>query len=95
MNHLRAVNPEQIASLVRTIVQFGGGYFVGKGVLTGDELTLIVSGVVTLAVTLWGIWARSDNNLIKSAADVPAVKEIVAPVSSAATDPSYSKVKMN
>jgi putative chitinase len=78
MDRLRTMNPEQIAALFRTLLQFIGGIGVAYGVMTETQLASVSSGLMTVLVTFWGIWARSDTNLIASAANVPAVHTVVA-----------------
>lgn len=89
---LRSINPEQVASLFRTVLQVVGGILATNGWVASDNWTLISGSVLTLAVTAWGMWARSDTNLIKSAADVPAVDKVVAPGTDLATSRDAPKV---
>lgn len=93
MDKIRTINPEQLAVLFRTALQFGGGYLVGQGIVDAETWTVLSGALLTLAITLWGLWARKDSNLIKSAAAVPAVEKVVAPGVSAARDPDYPKVQ--
>jgi hypothetical protein len=85
MNRLRTMNPEQVASLFRTLLQFAGGLGVAYGVMTETQFASILSGLMTVFVTAWGLWARSDANLIASAANVPAVHSVVVTDSDVAT----------
>ena len=75
----RAINGDQVGSMVRSILIFLGTGVVAKGYMSGEMWLQVVSGLTTAAVALWGFWANNDKNLIKSAAQVPAVKTIVAP----------------
>ncbi len=93
MNKLRTINPEQLAALLRTILQVVGGVVATKGWLSDADWALYSGAFLTVATTVWGIVVRSDTNLVKSAADVPAVDKIVAPGTPLAFDPEQPKVK--
>ncbi len=93
MEKLRTINPEQLASILRTVLQVVGGIVAANGWIADEQWVAISGGLLTIATTAWGLWARKDSNLIKSAADVPAVEKIVAPGTSAVADPDYPKVK--
>lgn len=92
MNKLRSLNPEQIASIVRTILQVVGAILGTAGYMTDAEWALISGPLLTLVTTIWGFVARSDENLIKSAAAVPAVEKVVAPGTAVAGDYAVPKV---
>lgn len=80
MNKLRAINPEQLAALLRTIGQVLGGVIATHGWMTESEWATAFGGVTTILLTAWGIFARRDTALIESAANVPATQTIaVAP----------------
>lgn len=74
------MNSEQVKSALRTLVAtFGGsiaGFFVAKGWFTTDQVMSILTseaflGVATSAVVgAWGIWAKTRNNLLVTAATV-------------------------
>jgi len=72
------MNNEQIGALLRTIFQFLGGVAVGRGWIDADAATALVGAAVTIALTVWGIYARRDKALVQSAAAVPDVAKIVA-----------------
>ncbi|WP_245442944.1 hypothetical protein [Methylobacterium terrae] len=71
------MNSEQIASLLRTILQFGGGIAVGRGWIDADTATAVTGAIVTITVTAWGLYARRNTALVQSAAAVPQVAQIV------------------
>jgi hypothetical protein len=73
------MNQDQVAALLRTIVQVAGGFVIGKGWV--DEQTALAVGgaIVTIGVTIWGLWARKNSNLVASAAAVPGVERVVSP----------------
>jgi hypothetical protein len=92
LNKLRSINPEQLASFLRTVLQILGGVVIANGYFDANTWLTLSGAVVTIVVTGWGLWARSDTNLIKSAAAVPAVTKVVAPGTAVANDPSVPKV---
>lgn len=46
---------DSILGLIRHILTFGGGFFVGEGLATTDELTTAVSAIVTLVGVVWSV----------------------------------------
>jgi putative chitinase len=81
----RTANPEQLATAVRQALLLATGalgtWLIGKGYVSTDtwkDLSPLLAPIVMGGGTIiWGQWARTDKNLIKSAADVPAVTEVV------------------
>src|SRR3712207_7502317 len=71
-------NQEQILSLVRTLLQIGGTALVTRGILTGAEWEAILSAILFVVPTIWGIWARRYTGLVEAAAAVPNVQQITA-----------------
>ncbi|MGF3025534.1 hypothetical protein ACQVP2_22250 [Methylobacterium aquaticum] len=72
------MNQEQLTTLLRTLLQFGGGIAVGRGWIDADTATALTGALVTLIVTVWGLYVRRNAGLVASAAAVPAVKAILA-----------------
>ena len=89
---LRSINPEQVASFLRTAAQVLGGVFIANGWASADDWTAWTGAALVIIPTIWGLWARSDTNLIKSAADVPVVDKIVAPGTDLAVSRDAPKV---
>jgi hypothetical protein len=77
MNKLRAINPEQLAALLRTIGQVLGGVIATHGWMTDSEWAALSGGIATILLTVWGIFARRDAALIASAANVPVTEKVV------------------
>ena len=44
------MNSEQLAALLRTLLQFGGGIAVGRGWIDADTATAVTGAIVTIAV---------------------------------------------
>ncbi len=72
------MNPEQLTTLLRTLLQFGGGIAVGRGWIDADTATTLTGALVTLLVTAWSLYARRNTGLVAAAAAVPAVRAILA-----------------
>ena len=70
------MNSEQLASLLRTVLQFAGGIAVGRGWIDSETSTAIVGAVVTIGVTGWSLYTRRSAGLVASAAALPGVKSI-------------------
>jgi putative chitinase len=81
----RTANPEQLAGALRQLLLLASGslgtYLVTKGHVSMDtwkELSPLLAPIFMAGGTaVWGWLARKDKNLIKSAADVPAVTAVV------------------
>lgn len=72
------MNKEQVLSLVRTILQVGGGMLVTRGVMDDATMQAAIGAILTIGVTVWGVYARRNAGLVESAAAVSGVKKIVA-----------------
>ncbi|MBA3727579.1 MAG: hypothetical protein H0W86_14395, partial [Armatimonadetes bacterium] len=70
------INNEQIASFVRQMLLVGSGFMIARGFGTAETWAMIAPAIVAMVTAAWGFWARTDKNLIKSAADVPVVTQI-------------------
>jgi hypothetical protein len=69
------MNTEQVTSLIRQILLFGGGIAVGKGWIDNETMLAIVGALVTLATSAWAFKTRTKASIVASAAskvEVPA-----------------------
>ncbi|GJD63318.1 Pam3-gp28 family putative phage holin [Methylobacterium frigidaeris] len=82
------MNQDQLTTLLRTLLQFGGGIAVGRGWIDADTATALTGALVTLLVTAWGLYVRRNAGLVASAAALPAVKTILADPATAHAVPS-------
>lgn len=92
----RVINPEQVGSFIRTVLQavssITGWAFLQSGEMTGT----IVSVLTFVVITAWGLWARRDKALVQSADNVPAVDEMqVNNADMAASHSTSAKVKLS
>jgi hypothetical protein len=82
------MNYEQIMAIFRTLLQMGGAVLAARGVMSADMVSTLSESVqvligagVSIATIVWGVWARSDHNLVKSAVEVAERKpEVVRQV---------------
>jgi hypothetical protein len=70
------MNSEQILSILRQMMLFGGGWFVSKGWFDTAGLNELVGSLSALIAAVWAIYTRRNTGLIASAADVPSVQRI-------------------
>ncbi len=93
------MNQDQLLGLVRNLVSLGGGFAIGRGYLTGEQVTLVGGIVGAVAPVLWSYFAHTDAAKLSAAAALPDVKKIVtvaspvsAGVASVAQDPEQTKI---
>ncbi|ACL57558.1 hypothetical protein [Methylobacterium nodulans] len=82
------MNSEQLTSLLRTLLQVAGGIAVGRGWIDADTATALTGAILTILVTLWGLYARRNAALVAAAAKVPEVRTILADPATANAIPS-------
>jgi hypothetical protein len=88
MERLRSVNPEQMGAFIRTLFQMLGAALGMYGVMT-EENWLAISGPLASFIILgWGMWARSDTQLLISAANVPGTKAVIVEPDTASEIPN-------
>ena len=93
------MNQDQLLGLLRNVLALGGGFALGHGYLSGEQVTLI-GGIATAVVpVVWSYIANTDRAKLAAVAALPDVKKIVTtsmPVNSAVkdalTDPSQPKI---
>lgn len=78
------VNTAQLASLLRTLAQAACAYALGKGWIKPDDVAGLVTLIVTLGLTGYGVYVRRNAALVASAAAVPSVVAILADAATAA-----------
>lgn len=50
------MNQDQVLSIVRWVISTGSGYFVGKGLLTADQVTMIGAAAAALVPLAWSFF---------------------------------------
>src|SRR5215813_11486460 len=75
---LSAMTQEQFLAIVRWLLATAGPLLIAKGYVS-DELWAQLAGVaISLAPLIWSLITKTRSGLIKSAASLPEVKQIVA-----------------
>jgi len=70
------MNWEQISSILRHILTFGGGFIVAKGWVSAETMTGLVGAVITIGGAVWAIINKTPTNMVASAAALPEVQSI-------------------
>ncbi len=70
------MNWEQISTILRHILTFGGGFVVAKGWISAEALPGVIGAVITVGGVVWGLFNKTDNAIVASAAALPAVQSI-------------------
>lgn len=76
---MSGVNQAQVLGAVRWLIAFGGGYAVGNGYITADQLVLIGGAAAAVVPLVWSLFVHSDAGAI-SAAKVVIDKDQTAKV---------------
>lgn len=75
------MNPTMVGSAIRWVLTTFGALLIGYGAKKGFDLGFIttepfIGGLIAVVTFLWGLWAKTDKNLIISASQVPAVTQV-------------------
>jgi hypothetical protein len=67
---------EQISSILRHILTFGGGFIVAKGWLDAEALAGIVGAIITIGGAIWALFNKTEAAIVSQAAAIPSVQSI-------------------
>jgi len=71
------MNQDQVLGFVRNAIMLGGGIAIGRGWLTGEQVTMI-SGLAGAAVPfVWTFFVHTDAAKIAAVTALPDVKKII------------------
>ena len=70
------MNWEQISSILRHILTFGGGFIVAKGWISAEALPGVVGAILTIGGGIWAMFNKTPNAIVASAAALPDVQSI-------------------
>ena len=70
------MNWEQISSILRHILTFGGGFVVARGWISETLMLEIVGVIVTIGGGIWAMFNKTSNAIVASAAALPEVQSI-------------------
>jgi len=91
------INQDQVLSAVRWLVSVGGGYAVGRGWITTDQITYILGAAVAIVPLVFSFMVHTDTAKLKAVEAMPDIAKIVAVpnasngVAAAVADPSRPK----
>lgn len=57
---------DQIASILRHILTFGGGFAVAKGWISEQTMVSIVGAIITIGGAIWGVVNKTDSSIAAS-----------------------------
>jgi len=78
------MNWENIASILRHVLTFGGGIVVAKGWLSDGTVQSIIGAIIAVGGAVWGQFNKSSNSLVSMAAGVPGTVIVTTPAIAAA-----------
>jgi hypothetical protein len=79
------MNWEQISSILRHILTFGGGFVVGKGWISETVMLELVGAALTVGGAIWAMFNKTQASIVASAAAQPDVKSITLEPSASAS----------
>lgn len=79
---------EQISSILRHILTFGGGFIVAKGWISAEALPGIVGAAITIGGIVWGAFNKTDSSIVAQAANIDGTKVVTTPAIAAAVPSS-------
>jgi hypothetical protein len=70
------MNWEQISSILRHVLTFGGGFIVAKGWVSETVMLELVGAAITVGGAIWAMFNKTQASIVASAAAQPDVKSI-------------------
>jgi hypothetical protein len=70
------MNWEQISSILRHVLTFGGGFIVAKGWVSETVMLELVGAAITVGGAIWAMFNKTPTAIINSAAALPEVKAV-------------------
>lgn len=71
------MNQDQALSALRWLVTGIGGYAVGRGWITADQVTYILGALAALVPLVWSFLSHTDSAKIAAVTAMPEVKQVV------------------
>lgn len=75
---------EQISSILRHVLTFGGGFIVAKGWISAEALPGVVGAIITIGGIIWGMFNKTEAAIVASAAALPGTVVVTTPALAAA-----------
>lgn len=79
---------EQISSILRHVLTFGGGFIVAKGWINADALPGIVGAIITVGGTIWALFNKTETSIVAQAANISGTTVVTTPAIAAAVPSS-------
>jgi hypothetical protein len=70
------MNWEQISSIVRHVLTFGGGFAVAKGWVSEETMLALVGAIITIGGAIWAMMNKTPAAIVAQAAALPEVQSI-------------------
>jgi hypothetical protein len=87
------MNWEQISSVLRHILTFGGGFIIAKGWISAESMPGIIGAIITVGGVIWGMFTKTDAAVAASAQKINGVDVVTTPAASAAVQASVAAAK--
>jgi hypothetical protein len=68
------MNWEQISSVLRHILTFGGGFIIAKGWISAEAMPGIIGAIITVGGVIWGMFNKTDSSIAASAQKIDGVE---------------------
>ncbi len=72
------INQDQLLSTLRSILAIVGGWAVGRGYITNDQLVLAGGALASLVPLVWGIAVHTHKATVAAAQAVPSAQVLVS-----------------
>lgn len=70
---------EQISSILRHILTFGGGFIVARGWINAETLASIIGAILTVGGAIWAYYNKTPTAIVASAANLPGTVVVTTP----------------
>ncbi len=71
------ITQDQVLSVVRWLIATVGGYVVGKGWLSSEQIVLITGVAVAVVPLVWSLFAHTQANQVRAVTAMPGVDKII------------------
>lgn len=76
---------EQISSILRHVLTFGGGFIIAKGWISAEAMPGVIGAIITVGGVLWGMFNKTQSSIVASAAALPGTVVVTTPALAAST----------
>lgn len=68
------MNWEQVSSVLRHILTFGGGFIIAKGWISAEAMPGIIGAIITVGGVIWGMFTKTESAIAASAQKIDGVE---------------------